>query len=227
MTARDRRFGVVCAALLTACGGGGTFVGSHLDGVDTAAPDREQSTPTLVFAVRSAALPDAPGLALTPPVAGFAHLSTAEAVLHAPTLRWRAADGDCAAPDEAVLRADALLDLLRGDGAATGETVSVPAEIAHLCALRLRLDDLRMEGAGEDDVARRLDAASPLLELPIDRAWPVGEAMLTLTVDPAAMLAVWAEAGLDVTMTAELAEALGTAAIEAGFRTGLDVSLDP
>lgn len=205
MRAWDRRFRVVCAALLTACGGGGTFVGSHLGGADTAALDREHSTQTPMFSVRSAALPDAVGLALNPPSAGFARLLTAEA----------------------VLRADAPLDPLRGDGAVTGESVSVPTEIAHLCALRLRLDDLRLEGLGEDDVARRLGGDSPLLELPIDRDWPIGGAMLTLTIDPAAMLAVWAEAGIDVTTTAELAEALGAAAVEAGFRVGLDVSLGP
>lgn len=210
--------------LVGGCGGGGTFVGSHADADAVAGPDSREFAEIpfrLLLRTPGAA---AGGVAFDPPRLGFARLLTAEAVLHAPTLRTDEAGGDCLHPAEAPLVSALAVDMLRGGGeAAAGE--ASPAGV--LCDLRLRLDEVRLRGLTADGLPAELHGGSALLYLPLAAAAPAGSFDLELSFDPAAMLAAWDAAVAVTTPPVELADALGQTAVDAGFRAGLTVTVGP
>ena len=215
---------LVLLTLVAGCGGGGTFVGSHADADAVAEPDtREFAATSFRLLLRTPAAP-AGGLVFDPPRLGFAALLTAEAVLHAPTLRTDAAGGDCAYPDEAPLVSARAVDMLRGGGeVAAGE--ASPAGV--LCDLRLRLDEVRLRGLTADGRPAELRGGSALLYLPLAMAAPAGPFDLELRVDPAAMLAAWDAASALTAPPDDLTAALGQAAVDDGLLAGMTLVVLP
>ncbi len=215
---------LVVLALVAGCGGGGTFVGSHADMNAVAGPDSRESTETsfrLLLRTPGAA---AAGLVFDPPRLGFAALLTAEAVLHAPTLRHDEAGGTCTRPDEAPILPALPVDMLRGAGeVAAGEALGAGV----LCDLRLRLDAVRLRGLTVDGQPAELRGGSALLHLTLAVPAPVGPFDLELRFDPAAMLAAW-DAALAVTAPPDdLTDALGQEAADDGVLAGLTLVVLP